>query len=75
VDENPSLVEPLPSSLTAPSEVPDDRDAITAGDRVLLIVEDDVHFARILLDMAREKGFKGIVALRGDTALDNGARL
>jgi CheY-like chemotaxis protein len=32
-------------------------------------VEDDVHFARILLDMAREKGFKGIVALRGDTAL------
>jgi CheY-like chemotaxis protein len=61
--------EMLPSSLTAPSEVPDDRADITSGDRVLLIVEDDVHFARILLDMAREKGFKGVVALRGDTAL------
>jgi HAMP domain-containing protein/CheY-like chemotaxis protein/signal transduction histidine kinase len=61
--------ESLPSSLTAPSEVPDDRANVTAGDRVLLIVEDDVHFARILLDMAREKGFKGVVALRGDTAL------
>jgi CheY-like chemotaxis protein len=55
--------------LTAPSEVPDDRAVITHEDRVLLIVEDDVHFARILLDMAREKGFKGVVALRGDTAL------
>jgi len=32
-------------------------------------VEDDVNFARILLDMAREKGFKGIVALQGDTGL------
>jgi CheY-like chemotaxis protein len=32
-------------------------------------MEDDVNFARILLDMAREKGFKGIVALQGDTGL------
>ncbi len=51
------------------NEVNDDRDAIQAGDRVLLIIEDDVPFARILLDLAREKGFKGIVALRGDTGL------
>ena len=36
---------------------------------MLLIVEDDENFARILLDLAREKGFKGVVAVRGDTGL------
>jgi HAMP domain-containing protein/CheY-like chemotaxis protein/signal transduction histidine kinase len=50
-------------------QVPDDRDKILQGDRTVLIVEDDLRFARILLDMARDKGFKGIVATRGETAL------
>ncbi|MFT3781684.1 MAG: HAMP domain-containing protein [Nibricoccus sp.] len=49
--------------------VPDDRDSVQAGDRTLLIVEDDPHYARVLLGLAREKGFKGIVATRGTTAL------
>ena len=39
------------------------------GDPVLMIVEDDVHYARILLGLAREKGFKGIISTRGATAL------
>lgn len=47
----------------------DDRHTIQSGDHTLLIVEDDVIFAQILLDVAREKGFKGIVALQGDTGL------
>jgi signal transduction histidine kinase/DNA-binding response OmpR family regulator len=47
----------------------DDRDAIEKGDRVLLIVEDDAHFVKILADMARERGFKAIIALQGDTGL------
>ncbi|MBI5793003.1 MAG: HAMP domain-containing protein, partial [Rhodocyclales bacterium] len=51
-------------------EVADDRAAIAPGDRVLLIVEDDPAFARIVLDLAREKGFKGIVAMRGAQALE-----
>jgi CheY-like chemotaxis protein/signal transduction histidine kinase/HAMP domain-containing protein len=51
------------------NDLDDDREQIEPGDRVILIVEDDVDFAKILLDMAREKGFKGIVALRGDTGL------
>jgi DNA-binding response OmpR family regulator len=33
------------------------------------IVEDDPHYARVLLGLAREKGFKGIVAMRGNAAL------
>jgi len=51
-------------------QVPDDRDSIQPGDRTVLITEDDVNFARILLDMAREKGFKGIVATRGEVAIN-----
>jgi len=55
--------------LLVPSEVDDDRDRIEAGDRVVLIVEDDAAFARTELEIARERGFKGIVALRGDSGL------
>ncbi len=47
----------------------DDRNDIQSGDRVVLIVEDDISFAGILLDMAREKGFKGLVATNGTMAL------
>src|SRR5207253_2222545 len=42
---------------------------IKEGDRVVMIVEDDVNFAQILLEMARDKGFRGIVATRGETAI------
>ena len=42
---------------------------IQPGDPVLLIVEDDITFARILLDLAHEKNLKALVALRGSTAL------
>jgi hypothetical protein len=63
-------VPPITPSGEAPRpSFSDDRDTIKPGDRILLIVEDDVNFARILLDMAREKGFKGIVALQGDRGL------
>ena len=41
--------------------VADDRSDIEPGDRILLIVEDDPNFAQILLDLAREQGFKGLV--------------
>jgi CheY-like chemotaxis protein len=47
----------------------DDREHIRAGDRVCLIIEDDETFAGLLLGMARDKGFKGVVATRGDTGL------
>ena len=51
------------------NEAGDDRDIIEPGDRVLLIVENDLGFARFLLDTAREKGFKGLVTSLGAAAL------
>jgi HAMP domain-containing protein/signal transduction histidine kinase/DNA-binding response OmpR family regulator len=60
---------PVLSVVKAEEVVPDDREEIEEGDTVLLIVDDDPHYARVLLGLARDKGFKGIVANRGQSAL------
>jgi HAMP domain-containing protein/signal transduction histidine kinase/DNA-binding response OmpR family regulator len=64
---SPSIALPHPGLL--PLAIEDDRDNIAAGDQVLLIIEDDANFARILLDAARETGFKSIVCQRGIDAM------
>ena len=51
-------------------QLPDDRLSLEPGDTILLIVEDDPHYARVLIDLARDKGFKVLVAARGSEALD-----
>ncbi len=51
------------------AEMPDDRANIQPGDRVLLIIEDDLNFAGILADLAREKRFKALVARGARRAL------
>ncbi|MCI1774629.1 response regulator [Paenibacillus lautus] len=51
-------------------QIDDDRNQLGPTDKVLLIIEDDVKFARILLDMARGRGFKALVALQGDIGLE-----
>jgi len=51
------------------NELNDDRDVVQPGDRVLLIIEDDDKFAGVLLEMARERGFRCIATLRGDIGL------
>jgi CheY-like chemotaxis protein/HAMP domain-containing protein len=50
-------------------QVPDDRQSIVPNDPVLLIVEDDPHYARIMVDLARDHGLKVLVAARGAEAL------
>jgi CheY-like chemotaxis protein len=59
----------LPEAAQLINEVGDDRNLIQPGDRVLLIVENDLNFARFMLDVAREKGFKGLVTSLGAAAL------
>jgi HAMP domain-containing protein/signal transduction histidine kinase/DNA-binding response OmpR family regulator len=50
-------------------QIPDDRAELKRGDTTLLIVEDDPHYARVLCDLARDTGFKVLVATRGAEAL------
>ncbi len=58
-----------PDATRLVNEVGDDRDAITLGDSVVLIIENDLAFARFLLEAAREKGFKGVVTSLGVSGL------
>jgi signal transduction histidine kinase/DNA-binding response OmpR family regulator/CHASE3 domain sensor protein len=53
-----------------PESIPDDRGETTPRDRSILIVEDDTNFAKVLLDFTRKRGYKGIVSVRGDEAVD-----
>jgi HAMP domain-containing protein/signal transduction histidine kinase/CheY-like chemotaxis protein len=69
-DGGVATVAPPSPSLPMPDGIEDDREDIVPGDRAVLVVENDVAFAKILLDMAHNKGFKGIVTVDGDTALE-----
>jgi HAMP domain-containing protein/CheY-like chemotaxis protein/signal transduction histidine kinase len=67
-------VTPVPYSGVALTEhsvekIPDDRDNLQPDDAVLLVVEDDPHYARVLRDLSHDKGFKVLVTNRGAEAL------
>jgi HAMP domain-containing protein/CheY-like chemotaxis protein/signal transduction histidine kinase len=49
--------------------VADDRNDLGPDDAILLVVEDDPHYARVMVDLARDAGFKVLVAMRGAEAL------
>jgi CheY-like chemotaxis protein/signal transduction histidine kinase/CHASE3 domain sensor protein len=51
---------PSPGAGPAPSDSPEA--AVEPGQRVVLAIEDDEAFARILVDVAREAGFRCLVA-------------
>jgi HAMP domain-containing protein/CheY-like chemotaxis protein/signal transduction histidine kinase len=70
--QRPALALPIASLVAnepdiAPIE--DDRANLQEGDAILLIIEDDVHYARILCDLSHDSGFKVLVALRGTDGL------
>jgi CheY-like chemotaxis protein len=59
-----------PHSLHAQPALNDDRADVQAGDRVVLIIEDDVRFAGVLLELARENGFKAVVAFNATNGVE-----
>jgi CheY-like chemotaxis protein/HAMP domain-containing protein len=67
-----SVAPPLLAGAPRPIEpelLPDDRERVQPGDAVLLIVEDDLHYARIMADLAHDSGLKVLIAMRGADAL------
>ena len=60
---------PAGGGLRAPNLADDDRGDIVVGDKLLLIVENDLPFARMMLEAARRQGFKGLVSGSGAVAL------
>jgi len=59
----------VPVTVTTPEHIEDDRNNLEPEDAVLLIVEDDAHYARVLRDLSRDRGFKVLVANAGAEAL------
>jgi len=78
LSSNKSGLKSLPSSTFNRSdidlffidEVGDDRTDIKPGDKVLLIAEDNLTFARILLEQAHANGIKAIVTTKGNDVID-----
>ncbi len=75
----PAVREEVPQAVVESTAVvgvaTDDRADIQAGDRTLLIVENDEAFAGFLLDTAREHGFKCVVTSFGAVALAHATAL
>ncbi|MEO8472622.1 MAG: response regulator [Chryseolinea sp.] len=57
-------------SLAIPQNIPDDRNDIGPFDKTILIIEDDIMFAKALLDYTRKQGYMGVVAVRGDEGIE-----
>lgn len=65
----PAPLSPTPAPKPAMRRVEDDREKLSGDRRIILIVEDDVPFARIVVDLAHELGFQCLVATTAEEAL------
>jgi len=71
----PARLRPAPAgrasghTLPAATAVEDDRESLSPGARLILVIEDDVSFATILRDLAREMGFQCVVTLTANDGL------
>ncbi|PUZ26233.1 histidine kinase [Chitinophaga parva] len=63
-------IAPRLTAAVIPQDVPDDRNNITPHDKIVLIVEDDTAFANALLAFTHQRGFKGLVSVRGDLVME-----
>ncbi len=52
-----------------PAPIPDDREHMRSGDKSILVIEDDLAFAGILVDMVRGRGFSVLAADDGESGI------
>ncbi len=64
-----TVFQPVVLPIVRQEDLIDDRENLQPGDTVLLIVEDDQHYARVLLNLARDRGFKVVHAKNGADGL------
>lgn len=57
-----------PTILSLPVE--DDREALHTKEKPILVIEDDVNFARLLYNKCHDKGFQCLVAYTGENGLE-----
>ncbi len=57
------------NAIASSHAVEDDRARFKKGDRLLLVIEDDASFAKVVFDYAHKKGFKCLVASNGEDGL------
>ncbi|EDN71132.1 two-component hybrid sensor and regulator [Beggiatoa sp. PS] len=62
--------EPACSPLSTTEPIIDDRENLKPADKSLLIIEDDRRFSHLLLESARETGFKCLLAEEGRMGLE-----
>ncbi len=75
---NTATKPPEPAAMRRPVAIPampaqnigDDREHIAPGDSIILVVEDDLAYARILAGMARQKNYRVLHAADGESALE-----
>ncbi|HEY2408165.1 MAG TPA: HAMP domain-containing protein, partial [Polyangiaceae bacterium] len=65
-----SVVSSVRVADATPEQIDDDRANLQPGDSVLLVVEDDPHYARVLVDLAHDSGFKVLATGLGAEALE-----
>ena len=64
-----AIDEPAPEELK-PATFPDDRTQIAPGDKSILVIEDDLHFSKILKDFIHKRGYKYLAGERGKSGVE-----
>ncbi|MEY4641305.1 MAG: Autoinducer 2 sensor kinase/phosphatase LuxQ [Pseudomonadota bacterium] len=68
-------ISPAPAPSPRSSTIDDDRERLVPGRQLLLVVEDDERFARILYDMAHQQNFQCVVSASADEGSQLAERL
>ena len=67
--QSAALIQNASKELAQLENMEDDRYILEPEDKIILIIENDIRFAKLLLDLVRKAGFKGLVTDKGESAI------